>query len=328
MKTSVRTELDKQRTELLKATYQADSLPTILELFKKDYNSIKNIESIKSDAQQRAMYLFQRYLLAITYLYSVSTIKNNLKHFRAVIRKEGGELEEIAQKVFHIGGDKDTAIPSIHKMVSAKTEEKIAEREQNQSEIDFSIEGEIKRIKTLLLTGSYKVKKNQNREQVRSYYLAYILGLSGGRRFTEIFKTSDIRKNQSSYIYTGILKKDSNTKTKIEVNLIGLTIKEYRAYQKELRGYINEKLQTSKRAKGLTDTTIGEINSTFSKVYNNAVKRLSKGAIPNFHELRHHYTVTGTELFKREGESERETRYRILGHEQKEDTTRTYATTK
>ena len=318
---------DKQRAEILKATYGTDTLSGILEIFRDDYNSIKNIEGTKSESLQRSINLFQRYLIPITYFYSLSSIKNNLKQFRAIIKKEGGELEEIAQKVFHVGGGKDTAIPSIHKMVSAKTEEKISEREQNQSEIEFSTEGEIKRIKTLLLTGSYGVKKNQNAEQVRSYYLAYILGLSGGRRFTEIFKTSDIRKNKSSYVYTGILKKDSNTKTKIEVNLIGLTIEEYRTYQRELRKHIDKKLQLTKK-KGLEDTSIGEINSTFSKVYNNAIKRLSKEVIPNFHELRHHYTITGTELFKKEGESERETRYRILGHEQKEDTTRTYATTK
>jgi len=323
----MKSSTDEQRAKLLKATYGADTLSGILDIFRDDYKSIKNIEGTKSESLQRSINLFQRYLIPITYFYSLSSIKNNLKQFRAIIKKEGGELEEIAQKVFHVGGGKDTAIPSIHKMVSAKTEEKISEREQNQSEIEFSTEGEIKRIKTLLLTGSYGVKKNQNAEQVRSYYLAYILGLSGGRRFTEIFKTSDIRKNKSSYVYTGILKKDSNTKTKIEVNLIGLTIKEYRAYQRELRKYIDKKLQLTKK-KGLEDTSIGEINSTFSKVYNNAIKRLSEEVIPNFHELRHHYTITGTELFKREGESERETRYRILGHEQKEDTTRTYATTK
>ena len=297
---------ESQRAELLKATYGTDTLSGVLKIFRDDYKSIKNIEGTKSESLQRSINLFQRYLISITYLYSLSSIKNNLKQFKAIIKKEGGELEEVAQKAFHIGGGKDENIPSIHKMVSAKTEEKITEREQNQANPNFSIEDEIKRVKLLLSTGSYVVKKNQNAKQVKSYYLAYILGLSSGRRFTEIFKTSDIRKNKSSYVYTGILKKDSSTKTKIEVNLIGLSIKEYRAYQKELRGYIDGKLQSTKD-KGLTDTTIGEINSTFSKVYNNAVKRLSKGAIPNFHELRHHYTVTGTELFKREGESERNT---------------------
>ena len=319
--------LDNQRAELLKVTYGADTLSGVLKVFRDDYKSIKNIEGTKSESLQLSINLFQRYLISITYLYSLSSIKNNLKQFKAIIKKEGGELEEIAQKVFHIGGGKDEKIPSIHKMVSAKTEEKITEREQNQAEMNFNIEDEIKRVKSLLVTGSFVVKKNQNAKQVKSYYLAYILGLSGGRRFTEIFKTSDIRKIKSSYVYTGILKKDSSTKAKIEVNLIGLTIKEYRAYQKELRGYIDEKLQSTKE-KGLVDTSIGEINNIFSKVYNNAIKRLSRGTIPNFHELRHHYTITGTELFKKEGESERETRYRILGHEQKEDTTRTYATTK
>jgi len=319
--------LENQRAELLKATYGADTLSGVLEVFQEDYRGIKNIEGTKAESLQRSINLFQRYLIAITYYYSLSTIKNNLKQFKAIIKKEGGELEEIAQKVFHVGGGKDEAIPSIHKIVSSKTEEKITEREQSQSENSFNIEDEIARVKNLLNLGSFVVKKNQNPKQVKSYYLAYILGLSGGRRFTEIFKTSDVKKKGLSYIYTGVLKKDSSTKTEIEVNLIGLTIKEYKKYQKELRSYIDEKL-TETKGKSLERTTIGEINSIFSKVYNNSVKRLSKDTIPNFHELRHHYTVKGTELFKKSGESDQETRYRILGHEVKQDTTRTYATTK
>ena len=325
MKKIINTE--SQRAEILKATYGVDTFPKVLKVFEADYKSIKNIEGTKSESLQKSINLFQRYLIAITYLYSLSTIKNNLKQFKAVIKKEGGELQEIAEKVFHIGGGKDEKIPSIHKMVSAKTEEKITEREQSQNENNFNIEDEIKRVKTLLTLNAYVVKKNQNPKQVKSYYLAYIIGLSGGRRFTEIFKTTDIKKKGSSYFYTGILKKENNTTTAIEVNLIGLTVKEYRAYQKELRSYIDDKLQATKE-KSLKDTTIAEINSTFSKVYNNAIKRLSRETIPNFHELRHHYTIKGTELFNRSGESERETRYRILGHELKEDTTRTYATAK
>jgi len=327
MKAFIKVNLETQRAELLKATYGADTLTGVLKVFRSDYNSIKNIEGTKSESLQKSINLFQRYLIAITYFYSLSSIKNNLKQFKAIIKKEGGELEEIAEKVFHVGGGKDEAIPSIHKMVSAKTEEKITEREQSQTVTSFNIEDEIKRVKMLLKLSSFVVKKNQNPKQVKSYYLAYILGLSGGRRFTEIFKTADIRKKGLSYIYTGILKKDSSTVTEIEVNLIGLTVKEYRAYQKELRSYIDDKLLATKE-KSLEDTSIGEINGTFSKVYNNAIKRLSKDTIPNFHELRHHYTVKGTELFKRSGESDQETRYRILGHELKKDTTRTYATTK
>jgi hypothetical protein len=174
---------------------------------------------------------------------------------------------------------------------------------------------------------SYSVRPNQDEKQVRSYHIAYLLGLTGGRRFAEILKTATIKKSGKKYSYSGILKKDKNDKTVIEVNLIGLTIDEYKAYNKELRTHLNKKLRATKKST-LKATTEAQINTLFSKVYNNAVKRISGDKVPNFHELRHHYTIEGTTLFKRTGESDRETRYRILGHAVKSDSTRTYATTK
>lgn len=315
------------RADLLKTVYGVETTKEILEVFRADYKEIKDIEGTNRESLQRAINIFQRYLLAITYLYKISSINNNLQAFRKVIKEEKGEIEDYVLKAFHLGGGKDSKIQSIHKLLSSKVTEKVEQREQKESKSDLEIVAEIKRVKSLLDTNSYTVKSNQQPQQVRSYYLAYILGGSGGRRFGEVLKTSKIRKKGSSYIYTGILKKDGSSKTEIEVNLIGLTIEEYKAYQRELRSFIDSKLLTTK-GKSLKDTSIGEINNIFSKVYNNAVKRISNSKVPNFHELRHHYTIKGTEMFKREGESERETRYRILGHELKEDTTRTYATIK
>jgi len=230
-------------------------------------------------------------------------------------------------RAFHLGGGKGDKIQSIHKILSAKVIEKVEIRELNKNINDLDIVKEIKRVKLLLNSKSYSVASNQNEEQVRSYYLAYILGLSTGRRFTELLKTLTVHSLKSGLFFRGILKKDLTGSKQIEANIIHLSEAEVKGYLKELRIHLNTKLKTTKR-KSLTATTGNEINSIFSKVYNNAVKRISSGQIPNFHELRHHYTIRGTELFSREGESERETRYRILGHELKEDTTRTYATVK
>jgi predicted transcriptional regulator len=316
-----------ERAELFKSVYGVETTKEILEVFRADYKNIKNIEGTKSESLQKAINIFQRYLLAITFLYKVSSINNNLQAFKKVIKEEGGELEEYVSRAFHLGGGKGDTIPSIHKLLSAKTTKKIEEREANKDNMNFKVVSEIKRIKSLLDTKTYNVASNQDEDQVRSYHLAYILGLSTGRRFTELLKTVTIHSLKSGLFFRGILKKDLTGSKQIEANIIHLSETEVKGYLKELRTHLNTKLKTTKK-KSLTATTENEINSIFSKVYNNAVKRISSDQVPNFHELRHHYTVTGTELFKREGESERETRYRILGHELKEDTTRTYATTK
>jgi integrase len=319
--------LKEQRAELFKAMYGAETTKGILEVFRADYNSIKNIEGTKSESLQRAINIFQRYTLAITYLYQISSINNNLQAFKKVIKEEGGEIEEYVLRVFHLGGGKDDSIPSIHKVVSANITKNIETKERNSTGQELGVMDEIQRVKELLDTRSYNVASNQNEQQVRSYYLAYIIGLSTGRRFTEILKTVTLHSLKAGLFYRGILKKDATSKKQIEAYIIGLSEAEVKSYLKELRKHIDTKLRATKK-QTLKATTEGEINSTFSKVYNNAVKRISDDRIPNFHELRHHYAIEGTELFKRDGESDKDTRYRILGHEIKEDTTRTYKTAK
>lgn len=315
------------RADLFKSVYGVESTTEILEVFRADYREIKNIEGTKSESLQKAINIFQRYLLAISYLYKVTSINNNLQAFKKVIKEEGGELEEYVSRAFHLGGGKGDTIPSIHKLLSANTTKKVEEREANKSISTFEVVGETKRVKALLDARTYSVASNQNEAQVRSYYLAYILGLSTGRRFTELLKTVTIHSLKSGLFFRGILKKDLTGSKQIEANIIYLSEAEVKGYLKELRTHLNTKLKATKK-KSLTAISLKEINPIFSKVYNNAVKRISNDQVPNFHELRHHYTIEGTELFKRDGESERETRYRILGHELKEDTTRTYATTK
>jgi len=319
-------KIEKQRAILFNSVYGVDTLPKVLNVFTKDYRSIKNIEGTKSESLQLSINLFQRYLLAITYMYSTSSIKNNLKQFKAIIKKEKGEFPEIAEKVFHIGGGKDEAIPSIHKIVSAKTDENIAKKESTKTATVFDVQKEILSIKKILSDRTYSIAKNQTEPQVRAYYISYLLGLTGGRRIAEILLTSSIKKSGDTYIFDGILKKEKNDKTVVEANLLYLSIKDYRAYQKELRAFISSKLKDKKLT--LKTVKIGQINTIFSKVFNNAIRRISDDRVPNFHELRHHYTIEGTKMFKREGESDIDTRYRILGHKVKSDTTRTYATTK
>jgi len=303
------------RIATFKTVYGVGTVKEVSELFRADYKKLKN----KKNGFDEVSGLFNKYVLAITFLYSIPSIKNNLGIFRKVINEEGGIWKETVKSSFYIF--------DVYKAVSDSTEQKLIKKEENQKGLEFNVIEEIKRVKTLLDTRTYDVKKNQKEPQVRAYYLAYIKALAGGRRFAEVIKTATIVKKGSGYIFRGILKKDRSQKNEVEANLIVLTVDEYRAYTKELRSFINAKLKATKRPP-LKDLTESQVNSIFSKVFNDAIKRISDGKVPNFHELRHYYAIEGTELFKVGTESDKDVRYRILGHHMKEDSTRTYKTIK
>ncbi len=303
------------RRDTFKTVYGVETVKEVSEQFREEYNKIKN----KKNGFDKATLLFQKYVLAITFLYSITSIKNNLVMFRKVVNEEGGIWKETVKTSFYIF--------NVYGAVTTATEKKIIEKESNQKGLEFDIKSEIENIKSLLKNKTYKVRGNQDEQQVRSYYISYLLGLSTGRRFTEILKTVTIAKKGNSYIFRGILKKDKSQKSEIEANILYLDIDETKSYIKELRTFINAKLKTTRKTT-LKETTEGQINSIFSKVYNNAIKRITDKKILNFHELRHYYTIEGTSVLKNGTESDKDTRYRILGHHIKADSTRTYATIK
>lgn len=303
------------RKETFLTVYGVENIKEVSELFRTDYNKLKN----KKNGFDEVSSLFQKYVLSITFLYSIPSIKNNLGIFRKIINEEGGIWKETTKSSFYIF--------DVYRAVTTITDKTITAKEESLKDMAFNVQDEIKRIKNVLQNKTYSVAKNQTVKQVRSYYISYLLGLSTGRRFTEIFKTVSIKKKGKNYIFDGILKKDKNQKNEIEANILYLSIDETKSYLKELRTFINAKLKTTKK-KTLKELSEGEINATFSKVYNNAIKRITGDKIPNFHELRHYYTIEGTEIFKKDDEMPKDTRYRILGHHIKEDSTRTYKTIK
>lgn len=306
---------EKLRKETFLTVYGVENIKQVSELFRVDYNKLKN----KKNGFDEVSSLFQKYVLSITFLYSIPSIKNNLGIFRKIVNEEGGIWKETVKSSFYIF--------DVYRAVTAITDKAITAKEQNIKGMAFNVKEEIAEIKTKLEKKSYSVARNQNTEQVRSYYISYLLGLATGRRFTEIIKTIDIKKRGNKYIFDGILKKDKNQKNEIEANILYLSIDETKSYLKELRTFIDAKLKTTKKTT-LKKATESDINATFSKVYNNAIKRITSDKIPNFHELRHYYTIEGTEVFKRDEESDKDTRYRILGHHIKDDSTRTYKTIK
>lgn len=326
-------QLENERISTFKALYGATTQTEILQKFKKEILDFKKMRDSGAysilDEHVEASKIFSKYTLAITFLYSLSSIKNNLRAYKKIITEvRGGNT---LQKKFYFEG--------LYTTVSKKTETEKEKRETSFEKMPLSIKDEIKRVKNILETNRFKVLKNQTKEQVRSYYLAYILGLSTGRRFTEIFKTIKIHKKENDFYFIGLLKKKDELKgQQIKAHILELHPLEARRYLHELRAYLNKKLEAKNTS--LDELTENQINTMFSKVYNNNILRVSNKKVLNFHELRHFYTITYQDIYlaqnphlKNNSIEElksifKDIRYTILGHEIKSDTTSTYVTFK
>ena len=108
-----------------------------------------------------------------------------------------------------------------------------------------------------------------------------------------------IVKRGKKITFDGLLK--GNDKA-IEGHIIGLDYLEVKQYLEELREYAKTK-----------EMTENEVNAKYSKVFNNAMKRIGVG---NVKSTRHNYSVAGSQLFKRENEGLEDTITRILGHKE------------
>lgn len=322
-----KSEVRAERERLFKTVYGVDGQKEILEMFREEYRAIKD----DPNANKEANSIFQRYVLSITYLYPVTSIKTNLSKFRSVISEEGGLWKEDVKHSFYIY--------DVWRSVSLRNEESRTKRESVSKELVFDVDKEIIKIKDQLENDTFAVARNQNKTQVRSYNIGYMLGLSSGRRFTEIFKTLEIEGTEADPIFKGLLKKQFEEEGIIRGHIIALSRKELIAYLEELRSYANTQA-LAKKGKGLSDLSETEINALFSKNYNNAIKRLTNRRIPNFHQLRNYYTISSQKTFieqnsyiKDMGEDERDDllksfRFKILGHHIGIDSTRTYTTVK
>lgn len=318
--------MEELRKKTFIATYGVETIKEISELFRKDYQEIKN----DMNAVAKAMNLFQKYVLSITFMYSITSMKNNLTMFRNIIREEGGVHEKTAIESFKIF--------DIYRVITEENENKLKAKESNLKPLAFNVKEEIQKTINSIKNKSYEVKSNQDETQVRSYLIAYLLGLGTGRRFTEILKTIELRKNKDSYFFTGILKKEKTENSKTEAYLLDISTDEVKSYVKELRIFIGSKLE--KKNLTLKSATENDINRIFSKVYNNAVKRISDENISNFHELRHYYAIEHQNRYLEQNPSLRDMdkqaleehlglfRRKMLGHKLINDSTRTYATIK
>ena len=284
-------EVAKQRKAQFSNIYGVERISEVQELFRKDYNRWKNRSSEKVQA------LYKKYSYAIFFMYSPNSIRNNLVDFKNIIDEEGGKYKAMALEAFTVE-EIYKPIKKKDKVRKKELKENVRAGEADSQNIDPAIiVNQIKELRNILISKSYKVAKNQKEEQVRAYYILALLGLATGRRFTEVLKTLKLSKRRDKIYFDGLLKGNNE---KIEGHIIELSYKEVQGYLRELRKFID------------TDLTENQINSKYSRVFNNAVKRLL--GYKNVKDLRHNYTIAGSQLFKRENETIEDTITRILGH--------------
>jgi len=285
-------EIAKERAKIFEDIYGVSKMSDILELFRKAYNAVKNKNL---DGVQK---LYRDYSYAIFFMYSPSSIRNNLVRFKNIINEEGGKYKANAIESFTIDSIY-TPLKKKDKEVKIKLKEEVRAGESDSQNIDPTIIVEkIKELRQIITSKSYHIAKNQNEPQVRAYHLLAILGLATGRRATELLKTLKLSKRGEKYYFEGLLK--GNDK-KIEGNIIELSYKEVQGYLRELRKFADTK-----------ELSESQVNSKYSRVFNNAIKRLL--GYKNVKDLRHNYAIAGSQLFKRENETIEDTITRILGH--------------
>ena len=285
-------EIAKERAKIFEDIYGVSKMSDILELFRKDYKAVKNKNL---DGVQK---LYRDYSYAIFFMYSPSSIRNNLVRFKNIINEEGGKYKANAIESFTIDSIY-TPLKKKDREVKSKLKEEVRAGESDSQNIDPTVVIEkIKELRQIITSKSYHIAKNQNEPQVRAYHLFAILGLATGRRATELLKTFSLSKRGNKIYFDKLLK--GNDK-KIEGNIIELSYKEVQGYLRELRKFADTK-----------ELSESQVNSKYSRVFNNAIKRLL--GYKNVKDLRHNYAIAGSQLFKRENETIEDTITRILGH--------------
>ena len=262
---------------------------SVLSRFEEDYNRYKN------RGINNVLELYRNYSYAIFFMYSPSSIRNNLVNFRNIIKENGGKYQANALDAFTL----EAVYAPINKVnIVKKTELKEAVQSGSNTKIDpQTIVNKIQAIKTELDSKTYTISSNQKEPNVRAYRILAMLGLATGRRFTELMKTLRITKRGRKTTFSGLLK--GNDKT-IEGNIISLEYKDVKKYLGELRAF--------SKSENMSES---EVNQKYAKVFNNAFKRLG---YTNVKATRHNYSVAGSQLFKKDGESLEDTITRILGH--------------
>jgi hypothetical protein len=287
-------EVSEDRVKIFMSVFGVSRLAEVLKLFEADYDRCKNT-SVK-----RVNNLYRDYSYAIFYDYSPSSIRNNLVKFKKIIERSGGKYQAIALECFNVRGIyAPIKANDLERKVELKKSVKAEESGAFDTEIVSNVKREIEKLSRTIEDRTYEVRGNQKESRVRSYYMVTVLALATGRRFTEIVKTLKMSRKASFITFSGLLK---NNELKISGNIISLKYPDIQRYLREIRKDL-----------GTGDMTEEEVNSKYAKVFNNFIKRVGH---KNIKELRHLYSMAGSQLFKIEGETKEETITRILGHKE------------
>jgi len=287
-------DIKKQRKEAFKAIYGVETMREVLALFRTEYNRTKD-KSLKN-----TIALFGRYTYAIYFMYSPSSIRNNIVKFKKVIKDEEGKYETNLLEMFDIDEVYEPIKAQDLAKKKALKKEIIEENAkcQDSSHIETTL-NKIKELDRILKEKDYTVRSNQDEKRIRSYRIMALLALSTGRRFTELSKTLKLSKRGNNYYFTGLLK---GNEERIEAHFIGLEYDTIKNYLKELRSDLN----TAKM-------DISDVNKKYAKVFNNAFKRLG---FTNIKSLRHKYAITASQIYRKEGEKVEDCITRLLGHKE------------
>jgi hypothetical protein len=275
----------RERKEVFKLTYGVDTFSKVLELFRADYKHNKN------RAKENIYELYIKYSQAIFFLYSASSVRNNLVKFKKVIEAEKGRQMKNALDIFTVKG--------VYKPIAKRDHaEKIVYHEAQKEDHGHyktheELSKQIKEIKEKIDKRSYNVAKNQKEDKVRAYHLAILIGLVTGRRFSEVIKTLELSSSRGTPYYHGLLK---GSEAKIRAYFIDLSYREVNSYLKELRKLLDT-----------TNIEVDKINTKYSRVFNNAIVKIA--GIKSFKKMRDDYAQVASKIFNQSIDE-------VLGHKE------------
>jgi len=293
---SVVNQLQIQRQLAFNEIYGVNTLVEILGLFCKDLDMLNDIypNTLPIDYSREVIRIKDKYIFAISYLYSLDTIKVNTAKFKKEIKEH--KVKDLGD-IFFIAG--------VHKAVIKKATKKLDKKLETETVLLFDVREEIKRVLShLSKRGTFpnyiSLSNNQTYEMVEAYHIAYMLMLSSGLRFSEIFKTAKIFTNNNKLLVSGIVKKGKVENYVDEQTIIHLSKDTFNYYLKKLRKYIDFRIRnnSNKNDISLDDIKLARLNTLFGKTFNNNFRLINKN-INNPHQLRKYYALTLLDEYKK-----------------------------
>ena len=225
----------------------------IIKLFKKDFKKVRSQKAIDA--------LLIKYIPAIYLLCSTSTIINNFRSYRQAIKTIESKHTTYALETFEPPhGMARQAKNKSEEVKKINRNARLVEDNKDHAKQVVKVEQRVKELKRIVDEEDFKVHSNQIKEDVKAYYVAFLLAYATGRRFSELLKTLSIKKRGDHYIYQGLLK-GSYDQTK--VRSIGISPQEVIYYLKMLRKIID-----------CSSLTLNEVNSKFARKFGNKLKSM------------------------------------------------------